>query len=210
MSIEQLMPASHVLLWILVIVQTLVLFELLRQVGILHLRIGPDPGALLVEGEGLQRGASAPTFEAPDLRTGLTVSQQSFKGQRVLLVFLTTRCQACRALVPDLKRVARNFADEVQLIAVCAGPGDECIPFADEYEFTVPILFDQHQEISSAYRVFRTPSATLLDGDGTVLIHGIPNDWRHLEGLIQEEGTPSAGGMVIVNPDEEGAVFKTG
>lgn len=191
MTLSGILLVSYIALWIVVLVQTFVLIELLRQIGILRLRVGDEPGALVTEGEGLERGSPAPAFEARDLSTGTVMTQEIFDGHRTLLVFLTTRCQACRKLAPDLKRIARDYTGKTQIITICSGPGDECPTFAHEFGLPMPMLFDQDQQINRAYKVHRTPSATLIDANNRVRIHGIPNDWRQLEGLLHEEGTIS-------------------
>lgn len=97
---------SNVLLWIVVVIQAFVLIELLRQVGVLRMRIGDEQAALFVDGEGLDRGTHAPEFRAIDVRTGSTMDSNDVLAPRTLLVFLSTRCQSCRELIPTLNELA--------------------------------------------------------------------------------------------------------
>jgi len=191
MNLSGISLIAYVALWAVVIIQTFVLTEVLRQIGLLRLRVGDAPGALLAEGEGLERGTPAPVFSARELLSGATMTQAVYRGHMTLLVFLTTRCQACRTLIPELERIARRYTGKTQIIAVCSGPGDECPAFVREFDLSIPVLFDKGQQMNEAYRIRRTPSATLIDENGLVRIHGIPNDWRQLEGLLHEEGTVS-------------------
>lgn len=81
-------------------------------------------------------------------------------------------------------------ADDVRVVGVCTGPlDDEC---ADLFAgLDIPILIDFDQELASAHKVRVTPSAVLVDDHGIVSIQGIPNNLRHLESLLREEGTPA-------------------
>lgn len=205
MALSGILLASYLALWLVATVQTLVLLELLRQIGILHRRVGPGPGALL-SGEGLERGALAPPFEARDVRTGEMIVSELLSGRMTLLVFLSASCHVCRSLASDLRVFSREHARDVAVLVICTDTKDRCVAFAEEHKLGVLVLDDHEQFISSAYRVRGTPSAVLLDAEGRVRIHGIPNDLDQLEGLLREEGT------VVLNPRwvkkaEEDAVF---
>ena len=189
MNFSGTMLASYICLWVIVIIQMLVILEVLRQIGILRLRIGDDPGALLVEGEGLDRGELAPEFAARDLNSGKIISNAIFREHMTLLVFLTTRCEACRNLAPSLVRAAREHERDAKIVIVCSGPGDECTMFAREFGLSMPVVVDQDQQIFTAYRIRRTPIALLVDNDGRARIQGIANDGQQLEGLFREEAT---------------------
>lgn len=191
MTFSGLAAVAYVALWLIVIVQTVVLLEMLRQIGILRRRVGPEPGALLTGG-GLPRGTAAPAFAATDLQTEQVVTLEQFRGHRVLLVFLSGGCQACRTLAPDLGLFAQEHAGEIATLAVCSGSNDGCAGFAREYRLSLPVLLDPEHRIAGAYEARVTPCATLIDAEGRVLIHGVPNSADHLEGLLQEEGTPMA------------------
>ncbi len=60
--------ASFVVLWLLVICMAFLLAGAFRELGLIRLRMGDDPGALITD-EGLLRGALAPDFEGIDVLT---------------------------------------------------------------------------------------------------------------------------------------------
>ena len=55
--------ASYIVLWLVVLVLAFLLAGALRQLGLLQLRLGDDPGALITD-TGLERGTIAPDFTA--------------------------------------------------------------------------------------------------------------------------------------------------
>lgn len=181
---------SYGLLWTLVIVQTYVLVEVLRQIGLVRVRIGPDPAALLVD-DGLERGELMPEVSGKDLTTGLVVRSKTWLGRRTLLVFVTPRCQSCLDLLEQLPPFARTFSQDARIIAICSGPETECRQIIGDVSGPLTVVSDPSQDIMRDFQVKRTPAATLVDEHGRVLIHGIPNDWRQLEGLLDEEGAAS-------------------
>jgi methylamine dehydrogenase accessory protein MauD len=196
MTQSAIMMTTYVALWILVLVQTLVLLELLRQIGILRMRVGEEPGAL-VTSEGLERGSIAPAFVASDVGTGREVTDALLHDRTSLIVFLTPTCQSCRSLAPDLRRFSAEHR-EIQVLVICAAPREHCEAFAREFDLRLPVLVDEGQRISRDYRAIRTPSAILIDPQGQVRIQGLPNSVRHLETLLEEEGTPMHGSWIKV------------
>jgi methylamine dehydrogenase accessory protein MauD len=181
--------ASYLVLWVIVVLQTFVLLELLRQIGIIRRLLPAEPGALLTA-DGLERGDYAPPFHLRDLKDGISVSLSSLRGRRSLLLFVSPRCETCRKLAEQLPAFARDYRDDVRFVTICAGRGDECLQFMDNHQLPAPFLFDSDEQTLKAYRVSGTPNAVLINEEGRVLIQGVPNEWQHLAGLIHEEGTP--------------------
>jgi hypothetical protein len=87
---ETFWVASTVALWIVVAGLLVLVLALYRQVGVLHLRLGPR-GAFEHDGESLPLGASAPE--------GLA---------RTLLVFTSETCPVCRQILPGLRALASD------------------------------------------------------------------------------------------------------
>src|SRR5438477_338320 len=76
--------ASYVVLWVVVLLLAFLLAGALRQLGLLQLRLGDDPGALITD-TGLQRGAEAPDFTALGAEsptTGASSSRCSSRKER--------------------------------------------------------------------------------------------------------------------------------
>lgn len=180
--------ASYIGLWIVVLVLAIIVVGLLRQLGLIQLRLGLDPGALITQ-EGLERGVEAPDFEAIDVRDGRLAHLSDYRGQRLLLVFLTTTCSACRTVAVHLNSIMREYRDDVATLVVCHGDQAACAEFARQVDLQPPLLADPANAIAERFDVRFTPFAFLLNESGVVLVRGVANTWPQLEALLNEEGS---------------------
>lgn len=185
---SELWVASTVAQWAIIVGLAFIVVGLARQLGLVQLRLGIDPGVLITK-RGLHRGAQGPDFEAPDVRNGAPVRLSQFRGRRVGLVFVTPTCMSCRELVPHLNRFADERRSELDFVAIMYGSGRACSEFARRFKLRIPLLADPENSLAQAYDVVATPFAYLLDEEGVVLIRGVVNSWPHLEALLNEEGT---------------------
>ncbi len=135
---NELWLASYLLLWVVVAGLSFIVMGLLRQLGLIQLRLGPDPGVLITQ-EGLERGTLAPEFAALDVVNKQQVRLSDLKSQRVLAVFLTPTCIACRQLMPHLKEIARDSRRNVSVLTICHGSEVTCGEFAKVYRLDFPL-----------------------------------------------------------------------
>jgi hypothetical protein len=96
--------ASYIVLWLVVLLLAFLLAGALRQLGLLQLRLGDDPGALITD-TGLERGTEAPDFAALDAASGEPVSLSDLPAVPRMLVFASPGCLSCRELIPGLNEV---------------------------------------------------------------------------------------------------------
>lgn len=87
---------TYVLLWAAVVALGALVLALYRQVGVLHLRLGPR-GAFEHEGEGLPLGEPAP---------------EGLEG--TLVVFTSEACPICAQIVPGLRPLSSDHALPVE------------------------------------------------------------------------------------------------
>jgi len=141
--------------WVLVVALAAVVVALARQVGTLHLRLGPR-GALEVDTEGPALGEAPPAMPAIDADgTRVLVGGP---GSARLLVFSSPTCPICREVVPG-----------VSAAAAAAG-------------MVGMVLHDPALE--HAYDVPGTPFVLVMDPDGVVRSKGTVNKLEQVEGLI--------------------------
>ena len=197
--------ASYVMLWLLVLVLGFLLAGALRQLGLLQLRLGDDPGALITD-TGLERGVEAPDFTAVDSESKELVKLSELPAVPRLVVFASPGCLSCRELIPGLNEVRKTRSAEFDFLVICRGDVESCQSFGRMNRLEAPMLVDTTGQIEKDYLVTLTPFAYLLDHEGKVVIRGIANDWRQLESLLEQEGTLQAGrGFVDVDLDGEPA-----
>jgi methylamine dehydrogenase accessory protein MauD len=199
--------ASFIVLWVLVLLLAFLLAGALRQLGLLQLRLGDDPGALITD-IGLERGAHAPDFTALDAESGELVSLSDLPAVPRMLVFASPGCLSCRELMPGLNEVRKTRGD-YDFLVVCRGDLESCQAFGRMNRLEAPMVVDTTGQIEKDYLVTLTPFAYLIDHEGRVVIRGIANDWRQLESLLEQEGTLQAG-MGFVPMDGEPALTEEG
>jgi methylamine dehydrogenase accessory protein MauD len=168
--------ASYVMLWLLVIALCVIVVALARQVGTLHLRLGPR-GALEMDDEGPPLGEAPVPLDASD-ETGREV-RIGGPGAGQLLLFVSPNCMVCDQVLPALRAVASatrldpyvltdESADGLQIL-VMKNPG-------------APIV--SSPDATRLYAVPGTPYAVVLDELGVVRAKGTVNNLEQVEGLV--------------------------
>lgn len=168
--------ASYAVLWIVVIVLCILVVALARQIGTLHLRLGPR-GALELDEEGPALGDAPPAREARDL-DGQPVTIGG-PGRAQLLLFVSPGCMVCGQVLPSLPVLARTY----ELDAVALSEEDE-IETRRELGRHRDVRIVAGHEHFSAYAVPGTPYAVVLDRMGVVRGKGTVNNLEQFEGLI--------------------------
>jgi methylamine dehydrogenase accessory protein MauD len=198
--------ASYLVLWLVVLVLAFLLAGSLRQLGLLQLRLGDDPGALITD-SGLERGVQAPEFVAAHSETEEPVSLYELPQVPRLLVFASPGCLSCRELIPGLNEVRKTRSGEFDFLVICRGDIESCRSFGRMNRLEAPMVIDTNGQIEKDYMVTLMPFAYLLDHEGRVVIRGVANDWRQLESLLDQEGTLQAGrGWVDTDGNGDGSV----
>lgn len=180
--------ASYLALWLIVAAMVVVIVGFLRQLGLIQLRLGIEPGVLITD-EGLARGLPAPEFAGAEMATGRRIRLGDYRGRRLVIVFLSTSCVACRKLVPHLNTVARDSQSDTSFLVICNRAEQPCEEFSKLLGLRVTMLVDPSNAIAASFKVQLTPFVFLIDPNGTILIRGVANTWPQLESLLREEGT---------------------
>ena len=195
--------ASYIVLWLVVLMLGFLLAGALRQLGLLQLRLGDDPGALITD-SGLERGTLAPDFAGVDSETRELVTLSELAPKARMIVFTSPGCLSCRELIPGLNEV-RKTRPEYDFLVVCRGDIESCQSFGRMNRLEAPMVVDTNGQIEKDYLVTLTPFAYLLDHERNVVIRGLANDWRQLESLLEQEGTLQATPFVEVDGNGEPA-----
>ena len=166
---------SYVVLWVLVIGLALLTLALARQIGTLHLRLGPR-GALELDEEGPPLGEAPEPADVSDLDgRPITVGGP---GEPQLLLFVSPGCPVCREVLPSLPVAARVGGMKPLIVSDADDPADA----AQASAVGPPVVVGP--EIARAYAVPGTPYAVALDGLGVVRAKGTVNNLEQMEGLV--------------------------
>lgn len=153
---------SFVALWILVVVLAVVVLGLVRQLGVIHLRLGPED-KLTTTHEGLDIGSYAPEFTAIDVMHGRKVGLADLKGRHSVLVFISPTCGPCIQLMPHLAVFQRERRRKISVVVVSHSGAEAASDLAATQKGTMTVLTDPTGTIAQAYQAQATPFAYHLD-----------------------------------------------
>ena len=178
--------ASNILLWFLVIILSLIVFALARQVGVLHERVAPAGALMPTSGPKVGEMTEAATY--PDLEgVQVTVGGATDDGRATLVLWISPTCPVCKGLVPT----ARSMASDENLNLVFASDGDKL----EQHQAYVRDLgisrysYIVSQAFGMKYSVSKLPFAVLIGPDGTLRSKGLVNTREHLESLAESMET---------------------
>ncbi|CAA9542834.1 MAG: hypothetical protein AVDCRST_MAG49-1038 [uncultured Thermomicrobiales bacterium] len=223
---ERLAVAAGAVGFAVLAAQGWLLVQLLRQQGRLLLRLdaledgtaavgapasrasaGASAGAAP---SGLPVGSPAPAFGLEHV-DGETVTLDAMRGvgKPVLLVFSDPNCLACNTLLPDIGNWQRTQGHVVTTALISRGPAEANRAKAAEHG-VAGVLLQRDREVARSYRVDRTPSAVLVNADGTIgsPVAGGVEAVRRLAAGVIGAGTPTANGAAngAANGTANGAV----
>ncbi len=176
------LTAIVILQWVATIVLGLVVVALLRQVGMLHERLGPV-GALTLPG-GPSVG-DAPLFHELTALNGERVKiGDPGEARSTLLFFLSPSCPVCKSMIPVIKSIAREEGDALQVVLASDGdPDAQRAMVADHRLEAFPLVLST--ELGLAYQVGKLPHAVLIDDRNRIAAKGLVNNREHLESLFE-------------------------
>jgi methylamine dehydrogenase accessory protein MauD len=176
---------SNAILWAAVVVLSLVVLALARQVGVLHERIAPA-GALTTKA-GPAPGEPAPVLDVTTLDgRALRLGGASAQGRRTLLFFLSPTCPVCKTVLPSVVRVAASEVPPVDVVLASDGERSEHVAYVEGNGLR-DACYVLSTELGLAYAIGKLPYAVLIDADGTVRAKGLVNSREHVESLFEAD-----------------------
>ena len=118
----------------------------------------------------------APDFTLVD-QYGQEHTLSDYKGKVVFINFWATWCPPCKAELPDIEEIYREYGmnkDDVVILGMTFPNMDrekskeEIIEFIEEEGYTFPTLFDESMELAYKYYINAFPTTFLINKDGTV------------------------------------------
>lgn len=169
--------ASYAILWLLVVMLAMVVAALARQIGTLHLRLGPR-GALELDGEGPPLGEMLPPADTKDMEgRALTLGGP---GEAQLLLFVTPGCGVCEQVLPSIKAVA-SIGAQAPYVITDVDEEETRIVYGGK-RIDAPLIPDR--DVAASYGVPGTPYVIITGSDGLVRAKGTVNNLEQMEGLV--------------------------
>ena len=118
----------------------------------------------------------APDFTLVD-QYGQEHTLSDYKGKVVFINFWATWCPPCKAELPDIEEIYREYGmnkEDVVILGMTFPNMDrekskeEIIEFIEEEGYTFPTLFDESMELAYKYYISAFPTTFLINKDGTV------------------------------------------
>lgn len=133
----------------------------------------------------LPAGVQAVPFELTSL-DGTRVKSRDLAGKVLLLNFWATWCGPCKEEMPSLARLQQQFdpAQFVLLTVTTDVQRQGIAQFLSHAGVTLPVLFDEDQEVSRSFMVRGLPTTIVIGRDGTLSGRAVgPRAWDSPEAV---------------------------
>ena len=115
-------------------------------------------------------GTQAPDFALNDLGNQ-PIKLSELKGKVVLLDFWATWCAPCRAALPDLELLNRDFKDKgLVVLGVDGEDAKDQAAFLDKFGYTFRSLVDPDDIVKNMFGAGGIPTTVLIDQKGTIQV----------------------------------------
>ena len=173
--------ASYLILWIVVVIETVLLVGVLRQMGNILLKFDkvviPDTSE-----EGIPISKSVPSLVEQLSNRGMTLEAE----KPLLLVFISPGCPGCDDLIPAIKEFELDQGRNFNIVFVSMEPSNP-----DQYSFisgnglTSPIIYLHGIEIALLCKVRSTPYILLFDENNVLRAKGPIGNHQGLAEIIK-------------------------
>ena len=111
----------------------------------------------------------APDFTLKDLE-GEEWSLSELKGKVVVINFWATWCPPCRAEMPMIQTVYREYREQgLEVLSIDVRESEKTVrKFIEENGVDFPILMDEEGEVSELYNISAFPTTFVIDTRGVV------------------------------------------
>lgn len=140
--------------------------------------VGPDEiRTLLFPEEHEQKPEPVNTFTALTSIDGDTVHLADLlaHGLPTLLIFTDPLCEPCQAILPDVARWQRDYADRVTVAVISRGTVEANRKHLAPHEIST-VLLQKDMEVIEAFRLVQAPSLVVLQPDGVRVGDAINGD----------------------------------
>jgi peroxiredoxin len=126
--------------------------------------------SIAVSGPAGMVGRTAPVFDLLDDR-GAGASLAQYHGKIVVMNLWASWCPPCRAEMPDLQTLSREYSREgVVVVGVNQGESaSRAADFARSLGVAFPIWIDDRQQYGRVYAALGLPTTVVIDRSGVVV-----------------------------------------
>ncbi|MCP4076549.1 MAG: thioredoxin family protein [Gammaproteobacteria bacterium] len=129
----------------------------------------------------LELGIAAADFSLLEPSTGNTVNRSDYSGKPLLVVFSCNHCPYVLHILKQFSDYAKEYQQQgLSIVMINANDVDhyeadspqKMVELIKEYGFTFPYLYDETQQVATAYRAACTPDLFLFDDQHKLVYRG--------------------------------------
>jgi peroxiredoxin len=136
----------------------------------------------------LDLGIGAPDFQLPDVAANRTISLNTFRDKKLLLVmFICHHCPFVKHIKSELARIGDDYASkDIGIVAISSN--DPAVSSEDspeglkrmvaDWQLRYPVCYDESQAVAKSYAAACTPDFFLFDQDRRLAYRGQLDDSR--------------------------------
>lgn len=178
---------SQLALWIIICVLSLLVFALMRQIGVLNERVFPAGALMTTNGPNIGEVIPVDTYNSLG-NTTVTIGGE--QNQNTLLLFVSPNCPVCKTLLPYVQSVAKAEYTSTRIILASDAENDQEKEQHHQFVKQYHLSLGQYllsRSLGLAFRVEKLPFAVIIDTRGILRAKGMVNSREHLESLFEAQ-----------------------
>lgn len=173
---------SYLLLWCLVVLESLLIFALLREIGHIHLR-----SSQTIARDGLPIGSVLPKMAVRTRHDREVVLDSVLRRPYTVVISAVPECSFCvRAVETALRWIAANADLGATVVLNASEVGNYA-----EVPKQIDVVLARESDVLQLLRVRAAPFVHVVDRDARILAKGIVHDDRHFEQLLSLANVPA-------------------
>ena len=104
-----------------------------------------------------------------EIPTGKITRLGDFKGEIIILNFWATWCPPCRAEMPSLQNLYKDYQDKIKFVLVSNEDENKIMDYFKEYGYDMPVYI-QRSALPPSFPVSSIPKTYLIGRNGQILV----------------------------------------
>jgi len=178
---------SQIALWIVVCILSLLVFALMRQIGVLNERVFPAGALMTTNGPAIGEAIPVGTYTS---LANTVVTIGGTQNQITLLLFVSPTCPVCKTLLPYVQSVAKAENTSTRIILASDAENDQEQEQHRQFVKQYHLSADRYllsRPLGLAFRVEKLPFAVIIDEQGILRAKGMVNSREHMESLFEAQ-----------------------
>lgn len=197
---------SYCVLWALVVIMSLLLVGVLRQLGMQQPAPPKQPSrdqdiaVPAMEDDGPPIGFQLPNITGNSINGfgEIRLSSTPDCSGPTLLMFISPMCESCQHLVEPFNVVATDKGRGVRCVAIVKADEPGCDAFSIVFPLQAPLICDHDRSITRGFGVHRSPFGLLYDRQGMLIRKGVIHGREELLALLGDTSVSSEAQAHIV------------